>query len=52
VGLTAVVVTAILAKILLGGKSKKKKNPVALVGKAQVSFLLFYKKKLISKYLR
>jgi hypothetical protein len=46
VGLTAVVVTAILAKILLGGKSKKKKNPVALVGKAQVqvSFLLFYKK--------
>ena len=33
VGIAAVFVTAVLAKILLADKSKKKKNPVTLVGK-------------------
>jgi hypothetical protein len=32
-GVVCVVATAILAKILLGNANKKKKNPVALVGK-------------------
>jgi hypothetical protein len=33
VGIAAVVVTAVLAKFLLTDKSKKKKNPITLVGK-------------------